>query len=108
MKKHYYSIGEVCNLLDLKPHTLRYWEEEFSQIRPKKEGGRNRKYSITDIELIKRIAYLLHTEKYTLKGAKKALKRVKKGEQMRVKLPVDGAKEQISSLLDEINEILAE
>ena len=78
MKKHYYTIGEVCNLLQLKSHVLRYWEKEFPPLQPRKAQGRNRKYSLADIELIKKIQYMLYTQKFTIEGARKKLKDLKK------------------------------
>ncbi len=73
MKKYYYTIGEVSNLLDLKPHVIRYWETEFRQLRPNKTRGGNRKYTRSDIDLITRIKDMLHNQKYTIEGAKKRL-----------------------------------
>lgn len=106
MEKQYYSIGEVCNLLELKPNVLRYWEGEFYQLKPKRRGSRNRKYTLKNIELLKKIKYLLYTEKFTIKGAKKTLREDKNNGQLKVKLPVPGAKQEIKSLLDEIKDIL--
>ncbi len=76
MKKFYYTIGEVCNLLDLKPHVLRYWEKEFPQVHPRKKFGRNRRYNPDDIELLKKIKYMLYTQKYTVDGVRKKLKEI--------------------------------
>ncbi len=73
MKKYYYTIGEVSNLLDLKPHVIRYWETEFRQLRPNKTSGGNRKYSQKDIDLLTRIKDMLHNQKYTIEGARKRL-----------------------------------
>jgi DNA-binding transcriptional MerR regulator len=78
MKKYYYTIGEVCNLLDLKPHVLRYWEKEFSQLRPKKNQNRNRRYTPEDIEIVKKIRFMLYEQKFTIDGAKKRFKKTKK------------------------------
>ncbi len=78
MKKYYYTIGEVCNLLELKAHVLRYWEKEFPQLKPKKAKDRNRKYNPEDVELLKKIKYMLYTQKYTIEGARKKLKEMKK------------------------------
>ena len=78
MKKFYYTIGEVCNLLDLKPHVLRYWEKEFPQVHPRKKFGRNRRYNPDDIELLKKIKYMLYTQKYTVDGVRKKLKEMQK------------------------------
>ncbi|MDY6915326.1 MAG: MerR family transcriptional regulator, partial [Candidatus Cloacimonadota bacterium] len=52
MKKSYYTIGEVSNLLKVKAHVLRYWEKEFPQLNPKKNFGRNRRYDKDDIQLL--------------------------------------------------------
>ncbi|MCD4650269.1 MAG: MerR family transcriptional regulator [Candidatus Cloacimonetes bacterium] len=71
--KYYYTIGEVCNLLNLKPHIIRYWEKEFRQLRPRKTRGGNRKYTQEDIELIRRIQDMLHDQRYTIEGAKTRL-----------------------------------
>ncbi len=73
MKKYYYSIGEVSNLLDLKTHVIRYWESEFRQLRPQKTSGGNRKYSQKDIDLLTRIKDMLHNQKFTIEGARKRL-----------------------------------
>ena len=72
-KKMYYSISEVCAMTGLEPHILRYWEAEFSKLRPKKNSAGKRAYRDKDIELIGQIKRLLHDEKYTLDGAKKKI-----------------------------------
>lgn len=55
MKKHYYTIGEVSNILGVKPYVIRYWESEFSFLKPRKQEGRIRKYSEDNILLLKKI-----------------------------------------------------
>jgi DNA-binding transcriptional MerR regulator len=72
-RKTYYSIREVCAQTGLEPHVLRYWETEFSQLRPKKNRAGNRAYREKDIELIFYIKDLLYEEQYTIAGAKKKL-----------------------------------
>lgn len=72
-KKTYYSISEVCSLTGLEPHVLRYWETEFSQLRPKKNRAGNRAYRDKDIEVVKYIKQLLYEEQFTIPGAKKRL-----------------------------------
>jgi DNA-binding transcriptional MerR regulator len=72
-KKMYYSITEVCAATGLKPHILRYWENEFSLLRPKKNSGGKRVYREKDIETVVRIKRMLSEEKYTLQGAKDKL-----------------------------------
>ena len=67
--KKYFSIGEVTRLCSVKPHVLRYWEQEFPQLQPLKRRGNRRYYQRHDIELIRTIRHLLYTEGYTIKGA---------------------------------------
>ena len=85
-KKIYYSISEVCGQTGLEPHVLRYWESEFSQLRPKKNRAGNRAYRDKDIEVVRFIKHLLYEEKFTIPGAKKkfAESRPINGESMRV------------------------
>ena len=72
--KLYYSIGEVRAITDLEPHVLRYWETEFSQLKPKKNSGGQRAYQRKDIEMILRIKELLYEQGYTIKGARSVLR----------------------------------
>jgi DNA-binding transcriptional MerR regulator len=71
--KTYYSISEVCSIIGVEAHVLRYWESEFSQLRPKKNRAGNRAYREKDIDVVKRIRHLLYDEGYTIPGAKKRL-----------------------------------
>ena len=73
-EKLYYSIGEVKEITGLEPHVLRYWESEFPTLRPKKNGRGQRTYQKKDIEMVLRIKDLLYKRKFTIAGAKKALK----------------------------------
>ena len=73
IKKLYYSIGEVSNIVGLKPYVLRYWETEFKQLSPPKNRAGNRTYRQKDIDLIIIIKDLLYTKKYTIEGARKFL-----------------------------------
>ena len=68
-----YTIGEVCKLLDVKPHVLRYWEQEFDVINPRKDRGGKRQYSKADLNYLIRIRHLLYEEKYTIDGAKEKI-----------------------------------
>ena len=109
MKKYYYTIGEVCNLLDLKAHVLRYWEKEFPQVHPKKKFGRNRRYNPDDIELLKKIKHMLYNQRYTIEGVKKKLKIIdKEKNQIEMDFTVDKkeAKENIINELNEVKELL--
>ena len=73
IKKLYYSISEVSTITGLKQYVLRYWESEFSHLKPPKNRAGNRTYRQKDIDLIQRIKKLLYKEKYTIDGARKQL-----------------------------------
>ncbi len=72
--KLYFKIGEVAELVGVKPHVLRYWETEFTALRPKKTRGAHRHYSRRDVELAMLLRRLLHDEGFTVPGAKKKLR----------------------------------
>ena len=74
VKKLYYSIGEVSEITGLKQYVLRYWESEFSQLKPSKNSAGNRNYRKSDVDLINEIKGLLYNRRYTIKGAKQYLK----------------------------------
>jgi DNA-binding transcriptional MerR regulator len=71
--KHYYSIGEVAQLFNVSTSLLRYWEREFSQLKPKKTKQGIRKYSQADISELRLIYDLVKKQGYTIRGAKEAL-----------------------------------
>jgi len=73
VKKLYYSIGEVSEMTQLKSYVLRYWETEFSQLKPPKNRAGNRTYRQKDIEVILNIKDLLYNKKYTIDGARSVL-----------------------------------
>ena len=75
MKKLYYSISEISEIADLKKYVIRFWETEFSNLQPKKNKAGNRIYKKEDLELILKIKDLLYNHHYTIKGAKKVLKK---------------------------------
>ncbi|MEW4468829.1 MerR family transcriptional regulator [Parasphingorhabdus sp. JC815] len=67
------TIGELSKELNIKPHILRYWEEQFGMLRPLKRAGSRRHYRPGDVEMVKTINRLLNEEGYTIKGARKFL-----------------------------------
>src|SRR5881296_468027 len=75
--KLYFKIGEVARLLDVKPYVLRYWETEFSIVRPGKTRSRHRLYRRKDVETLLEIRRLLYAERYTIEGAKRRLRPAK-------------------------------
>jgi len=76
--KLFFKIGEVANLTGVEQHVLRYWEDEFEVLQPKKNKSGQRFYEKKDIELIFKIQRLLYLERYTIAGAKQKMKSSKK------------------------------
>ena len=68
--KRYFTIGEVSELCGVKAHVLRYWEQEFTQLKPVKRGGNRRYYQHHEVLLIRRIRQLLYEEGFTISGAR--------------------------------------
>ena len=68
--KRYFTIGEVSELCEVKPHVLRYWEQEFPQLSPTKRRGNRRYYKHDEIILIRRIKDLLYNQGFTIEGAR--------------------------------------
>jgi DNA-binding transcriptional MerR regulator len=77
--REYYAISEVCDLVGLKPHVLRYWETQFPVLNPSKNRSGNRVYQRKEIKLILLVKHLLYKEKYTIDGAKQRLAELRKG-----------------------------
>jgi len=71
--KRYFTIGEVSDLCGVKPHVLRYWEQEFTQLKPVKRRGNRRYYQHHEVLLIRRIRELLYEEGFTINGARNRL-----------------------------------
>jgi len=71
--KRYFTIGEVSDLCGVKPHVLRYWEQEFPQLNPVKRRGNRRYYQRHEVLLIRRIRNLLHDQGFTISGARQKL-----------------------------------
>ncbi len=76
--KEFFSIGDVCELTELKPHVLRYWESQFKGLSPVKNRSGNRVYSRREVELVVLVKHLLYTEKYTIDGARQKLDEYRK------------------------------
>lgn len=71
--KRYFTIGEVSELCGVKPHVLRYWEQEFTQLRPAKRRGNRRYYQHHEVVLVRRIRELLYSQGFTISGARQQL-----------------------------------
>jgi len=98
--KRYFTIGEVSELCDVKPHVLRYWEQEFPQLKPVKRRGNRRYYQREDVLIIRQIRTLLYEEGFTIGGARLQLNN---GSDIDGKLR---QKEILNKLIDELEEIL--
>lgn len=72
--KRYFTISEVAQLCDVKPHVLRYWEQEFVQLRPMKRRGNRRYYQHHELLMVRRIRSLLYDEGFTIQGARNQLR----------------------------------
>ena len=101
--KLYHSISEVAEATGIKPYVLRFWEKEFSLLKPKKNRAGNRSYQQKDIDLINQIKHLLYEEGYTIEGAKSKLKSLKRND----KAPVATEKVRLEKLLVEIRKELS-
>ena len=91
--KRYFTIGEVGELCGVKPHVLRYWEQEFTQLRPMKRRGNRRYYQHHEVLMIRRIRDLLYDQGFTISGARNKLQEMVQTERDRRKageVPLEG------------------
>jgi len=91
--KRYFTIGEVGELCGVKPHVLRYWEQEFTQLRPMKRRGNRRYYQHHEVLMIRRIRDLLYDQGFTISGARNKLQELAQHERDRRKageVPLEG------------------
>ena len=105
-EKEYYSIGDVCEIADLKPHVLRYWETQFSVLRPTKNRAGNRVYRRKEIKLIQLLRHLLYTERYTIEGARQKLDQLRKDGKLKKAARVAWDQETIRDLRREADELV--
>lgn len=106
--KRYFTIGEVSELCGVKPHVLRYWEQEFSQLKPVKRRGNRRYYQHHEVMLIRRIRELLYEQGFTISGARNRLLSEGAGQdsdggagaQAATKLDLAGLKAELKAILD--------
>ncbi|MBW8371074.1 MAG: MerR family transcriptional regulator [Thiobacillus sp.] len=103
--KRYFTIGEVSELCAVKAHVLRYWEQEFTQLRPVKRRGNRRYYQHHEVLLIRRIRELLYEEGFTISGARQRLEHDAEAPTETAPAPVAGALD-VAKLRTEITAIL--
>ena len=91
--KRYFTIGEVGDLCGVKPHVLRYWEQEFTQLRPMKRRGNRRYYQHHEVLMIRRIRDLLYDQGFTISGARNKMQELLQAERDKKRsgeMPLDG------------------
>ena len=98
--KRYFTIGEVSDLCGVKPHVLRYWEQEFPQLTPLKRRGNRRYYQRQDVMLIRQIRSLLYEHGFTIGGARQRLS----GEEARI--DISQSRQIIHQLRTELEDVL--
>ena len=107
IKRLYYSIAEVSDITALKQYVLRYWETEFSELKPQKNRAGNRIYKKNDIQLVFAIKRLLYQEKFTIEGARQKLRHLKENDELNGQLSwIDEAKS--NGFLEEIRKDILE
>ncbi len=98
--KRYFTIGEVSELCAVKPHVLRYWEQEFPQLKPVKRRGNRRYYQRHDVMMVRQIRSLLYEEGFTIGGARQKLAGPE------AKLDVNQSQQTVKQLRQELEDIL--
>lgn len=104
--KRYFTIGEVSTLCAVKPHVLRYWEQEFPQLKPVKRRGNRRYYQRHEVQLIRQIKNLLYVEGFTISGARARLQQLADDSDKPVgEAPNTGESKIITQLVAELDEV---
>ncbi len=104
--KRYFTIGEVGELCGVKPHVLRYWEQEFTQLRPMKRRGNRRYYQHHEVLMIRRIRELLYDQGFTISGARNKLQEMVQSERGQRRLDGDDMDaEDLDSVLPDDDEV---
>ena len=102
--KRYFTIGEVSELCGVKPHVLRYWEQEFTQLKPVKRRGNRRYYQHHEVLLVRRIRELLYNQGFTISGARNRLDEGDVGHgdeglKIEAAAPVSGLRQELQSII---------
>lgn len=105
--QEFFSIGDVCQLTDLKPHVLRYWESQFKFLNPAKNRSGNRVYKAREVELIMLVKNLLYIEKYTIEGARIRLDQFRRTGELRNHSLTASRTQAVREVAQEIDDILA-
>lgn len=105
--QQFFSIGEVCQLTDLKPHVLRYWESQFRFLNPAKNRSGNRVYKAREVELIMLVKHLLYTEKFTIEGARQRLDQYRRNGELRGQAVGAARTEMVREIRRELEDVIA-
>jgi DNA-binding transcriptional MerR regulator len=97
-----YTISDVCQALEVKPHIVRYWEQEIGILSPSKDLGGRRVYSEADLQLLFRIKYLVYEKKYTVKGAARQIIEEAQGESADTKARIHAVRGELLELLGKL------
>lgn len=106
--KQYFRIGEVAEIAQVEPHVLRFWETEFDSLEPEKTRSNQRRYGRRDVELVLRIRDLLYEEGYTISGARKRLRRGRRGYQPEVPARTQAVLDRVRKDLQELLRLVDE
>ena len=105
--QQFFSIGEVCQLTDLKPHVLRYWESQFRFLNPAKNRSGNRVYKAREVELVMLVKHLLYTEKFTIEGARLRLDQYRRNGELRGQATGAARSEMVREIRRELEDVIA-
>ncbi|MBI5181495.1 MAG: MerR family transcriptional regulator [Nitrospirae bacterium] len=103
--KLFYKIGEVSKITEMEPYVLRYWESEFSFLRPKKNRAGQRVYLSKDIDAVLKIKKMLYEEGYTIAGVKKKFKEEPQTDNKSFVKVIKGVKKGLKGILDLMNKV---
>ena len=98
--KRYFTIGEVSELCGVKPHVLRYWEQEFAQLKPVKRRGNRRYYQHHEVLLVRRIRELLYSQGFTISGARNRLENSQEDSKQGKEISLDSIREELRNIVE--------
>ena len=101
-EKRYFSIGEVASKFNVNPSLIRFWEQEFKLLNPKKNSRGNRKFTNTDIENINKIYFLLKEKGYTIQGAKDYIRNEKTSKKLDIVSKLKQIKDKLIEIRDQL------
>ena len=98
--KRYFTIGEVSELCGVKPHVLRYWEQEFAQLKPVKRRGNRRYYQHHEVLLVRRIRELLYNQGFTISGARNRLENAHEESKQESEISLESIREELRNIVE--------